>query len=507
MFQQATVVEAKILDIPKFKDMRPFPFVNYVGWAYGLTIPRISLDQGFKASPANITLGVNEKVTVKLGNYDLETGNFTPVDDWFFLADRFIRFDAEVLGGNPGGVWFINFNPPTVSINETTLFVTNATISLTSPPMADEPIQDTIIRITVYDTWAYNNLWFPAPLDPEGTEYWIWGDKWYLGAFTAPLFWFLGALGGFGRLSGKILTDMYTVDVLVTVKPFHAAKIQALPPSKLSPNEVTTIPVLIENHGNYNDSFKFQVRTEYGYPLLLTENTTITLRPGEQGQALIGVAVPAHILDTGTLHSLILETYSAEQPENIIASQRIFIETQGVYVSEENSVYVLAVLALLIVIVLLLIRWRQRIFGSKTKVKPEKPWKIPEEQQHLRELKRTDREAYEQERLMMQDEYTSALLWYKNEKKQERKKLRKEPRNKILPVLSKKIVQPIKAIGKPKKKQKEKQKKQSPLKLIKPMARKKQEQPKPVSTVQETSLEKALVKIRKDQEKQLRRLK
>jgi len=107
----------------------------------------------------------------------------------------------------------------------------------------------------------------------------------------------------------------------------------------------------------------------------------------------------------------------------------------------------------------------------------------------------------------MQDEYTSALLWYKNEKKQERKKLRKEPRNKILPVLSKKIVQPIKAIGKPKKKQKEKQKKQSPLKLIKPMARKKQEQPKPVSTVQETSLEKALVKIRKDQEKQLRRLK
>ena len=495
------------MDIPKFKDMRPFPFVNYVGWAYGLTIPRISLDQGFKASPANITLGVNEKETVKLGNYDLETGNFTPVDDWFFLADRFIRFDAEVLGGNPGGVWFINFNPPTVSINETTLFVTNATISLTSPPMADEPIQDTIIRITVYDTWAYNNLWFPAPLDPEGTEYWIWGDKWYLGAFTAPLFWFLGALGGFGRLSGKILTDMYTVDVLVTVKPFHAAKIQALPPSKLSPNQITSIPVLIENQGNYNDTFKFQVRTEYGYPLLLTDNTTITLRPGEQGQALIGVAVPANILDTGTLHSLILETYSAEQPENIIASQRIFIETQGVYLSEQNSMYVLALVVLFFIVLVLVIRWRWKLVGGETKVKPEKPWKIPEEQHHLWQLKRTSRAAYEQEWRMMQDDYTSALLWHKNEKKQTRKKPKKEPQKKILLALSKKIVQPLKAMGKPKKKQKERQKKQSPLKLKKPRTRQKQEPPAPVATVQENSLEKALAKIRKDQEKQLRRLK
>jgi len=476
--------------------------INLLGLIYGFLIPKISFNEGFKASPSNITLGVNEKVIFEVGNYDLETGNFTPVKDWFFFADRFLHFEAEVLSGNPGGVWFINFNPPTLSIKQTRILVTNVTLSLTSPPMADEPIQDTIIRITVYDTWVMKNLWWP-----ENKSYWPGGDEWYLGAPTAPLFWFLGALGGFGSLSGKILTDVYTVDVLVTVKPFHAAKIQALPPSKLSPNQITAIPVLIQNQGNYNDTFNFKIRAENGYPLLLTDNTTITLQPGEQGQALVGVAVPAHILDTGTLHSLILETYSAEEPGSIIASQRIFIETQGIYLSEENSVYTLALMVFFFIVLLLLIRWWRKLVGGKTMVQPEKPWKIPEEQRHLRELKRTSREAYEQERLMMQDDYTSALLWYKNEKKVGRKKPQKEPRKKILPALSKKIVQPIKAIGKPKKKQKEKQKKQSPVPSKKPMVRQKQKIPTPVATVQETSLEKALAKIKKEQEKQLRSLK
>jgi len=470
---------------------------------YGFIIPKLAFNEGFKANPPNITIGINEKVVFQVGNYDLETGEFAPVEDWFFFADRFLRFDAEVLGGNPGGVWFINFNPPTVSLKATPMLVTNATISLTSPPMADEPIQNTIIRITIHDTWAMKNLWWP-----ENKSYWPGGDKYKPFSPTAPLMWFFGAVtGGFGKMSGQTLTDMYTVDVLVTVKPFHAAKIQALPPSRLSPNQITSIPVLIENHGNYNDTFKFQIRTEYGYPLLLTDNTTVTLRPGEQGQALIGVAVPAHILDTGTLHSLIIETYSADQPDSIIASQRIFLETQGVYVSEENSVYVLAVLALLIVIVLLLIRWRQRIFGSKTRGKPEKPWKIPEEQQHLRELKRTDREAYEQERLMMQDEYTSALLWYKNERPLSRKKPAKAPRKKIFSTLLKAIARSLKAVVKPQKKQKEKQMKKTPIERKKPRGRQKKEQTPPVGSVDETSLEKTLARIRKEQEKQLRSLK
>ncbi|KYK25240.1 hypothetical protein AYK25_09680, partial [Thermoplasmatales archaeon SM1-50] len=443
----------------------------------------LAFNEGFRASPANITLGVNEKVSIKVGNYDLETGEYAPVDNWFFFADRFIRFDAEVLGGNPGGVWFVNFNPPTVSLKQTSMLVTNATISLTSPPMANEPIQNTIIRITVYDTWAMKNLWWP-----DDRSYWPGGDNYSFLAITSPGMWFLGAVtGGFGKLSGQTLVDTYIVDVLVTVKPFHAAKIQALPPSKLSPNEITTIPVLIENQGNYNDTFKFQVRTEYGYPLLITENTTITLKPGEQGQALVGVAVPANILDTGTLHSLILETYSAEQPESIIASQRIFIETQGIYFSEENSMYLLVVMVFFGIVLLLLIRWRRRLFGGKTHEKPQKPWKIPEEQQHLRQLKRSNRDAYEQERRMMQDEYTSALLWYNHQRIFGRKKPQKEPRKQILSTLSKKVIKPIKAMQKPKKKTKEKLKKKSPFELKKTMGRHKKEEPRPGGPVEEIS--------------------
>ena len=88
----------------------------------------------------------------------------------------------------------------------------------------------------------------------------------------------------------------------------------------------------------------FKIRTETGYPLRLTNNATITLQPGEQGQALVGVAAPANFLDTGTLHSIFIDTYSVEAPTTSIASQRIFVETQG-SISLKRTVHIRSDLA------------------------------------------------------------------------------------------------------------------------------------------------------------------
>ncbi|MCX6666271.1 MAG: hypothetical protein NT038_09520 [Euryarchaeota archaeon] len=131
--------------------------------------------------------------------------------------------------------------------------------------------------------------------------------------------------------------------------------------------------------------------------------------------------------------------------------------------------------------------WGRKVSGKNSK-KPEKPWKIPEEQQHLQELKRTDKKAYEQERIMMEDDYKSALLWYEGY----RKSLRKKPKEK-----------------KPKKKQKEK-----PKTLISTFFKKLEKPPKieqkkvqSSNPTEDKAKEKALAKIKREQDKQLKKLK
>ncbi|MCX6666269.1 MAG: hypothetical protein NT038_09510, partial [Euryarchaeota archaeon] len=189
----------------ELKNLTPFPRIMYWGGKIiRMFNPTISFAEGFKAIPTNISIGVNEKVTIRVGNVNITTGNFEPAEDRFFLADRFLTFSAKVEGGNPSGFWFVNFNPPTVSQNSARFLITNATIQLTSPPMANEPIQDTIINITIADTWVVKNLWWPE----RGSN-----------TSISPLFWFVGAfIAGYGKLSGTIITEYYYVDILVKVK-------------------------------------------------------------------------------------------------------------------------------------------------------------------------------------------------------------------------------------------------------------------------------------------------
>lgn len=468
------------------KEERRLALVQIISGAvlYNLVYP-IVFAEAYAAFPANITVGVNEPTRLRVANINASSGLIQPMNMPFFLYDRILYFSAEVLGGGPSNVWFINFDPP--SMNASKLPVTNVTISLTSPPVATEPIQNTIIRIRIDDTWLMGNLWWPKRED-----------------FFFPSLWFIAAFtGGFGKYSGKVLTDTYYVDVLVTVKPFHAAKIQALPPKKLSPSQTTSIPILIENQGNYNDTFNFRIRTETGHPLTVTRNGTITLQPGEQGQAFIGVALPKNILDTGTLHSLFIEVYSADQPNVSIATQRVFIESQGFYITEENTVYSIGFGLFFLIIIGVFLKLRQKS-SRKNGKKPEKPWKIPEEQQHLEELKKTDKNAFEHERLMMEDEYKSALLWYKNESKAPRKERKTDKQKKPLSSTFKKLVNLPKKIQKIKKKQKVKPKKKQ---KVKPKEKTKKQLFKPLIPKEDIRKENIFEKIKKEQEKQLRRLK
>ncbi len=103
---------------------------------------------------------------------------------------------------------------------------------------------------------------------------------------------------------------------------------------------------------------------------------------------------------------------------------------------------------------------------------------------------------------MMEDEYKSALLWYKDDRNQSRKKPTKEKPIKTESSLFNKLVTQLKTAVKPKKKLKEKTKK-TPLVLLK---KPKEKTIKTIIPIEDNTKEKILAKIRREQEKQLRKL-
>ncbi len=57
--------------------------------------------------------------------------------------------------------------------------------------------------------------------------------------------------------------------------------------------------------------------------------------------------------------------------------------------------------------------YRRKKTYEKVCQKPDKPWNIPEEKRHLEQLKKTNKEEYNNVLEMMEQEYQSAFLWYK----------------------------------------------------------------------------------------------
>jgi hypothetical protein len=150
--------------------------------------------------------------------------------------------------------------------------------------------------------------------------------------------------------------------------------------------------------------------------------------------------------------------------------------------------------------------------------KPQKPWTLPEEKPHLQALKEEDKQAYEQERKMMNDEYKSALLWYQHERQTMKYSSEKEekttvpletvPRNNFTTKISGMLKKTKEKIGSLTKREEPKKKPsvQKKKSVKKPIKKQKKEPEKPAPPTQDMRKEEALAKIKKEQEKQRRKL-
>ena len=289
---------------------------------------------------------------------------------------------------------------------------------------------------------------------------------------------------------------------------------------KASPKTIVYFPIEISNQGEYIDTYNFEVKDHDG-TLSLISQQAVVLNPGEETIVKLGVLTPELFFDVGTPRRIDIIVYPTGSPSEQFETSVIVI-TEGFYLSPLIGMILIPIIILLIIIYFIFFYLKQKkeqeLFG-----KPQKPWNIPIERKHLEELKQKDKEAYEKERLMMEDEYKSAMLWYDSYRqsiKQEKQIGKSKQLNLKVNEFFKK---PENKKVKPEKKKEEKQpkKEKKPEKKVEKPKEKKEEKPKETpeivkeqyKAVQKRSAESerrkqiALEKIKRAQEKQKGKIK
>jgi hypothetical protein len=268
-----------------------------------------------------------------------------------------------------------------------------------------------------------------------------------------------------------------------------------------SPRSHVNFDITLTNLGYYRDMFNLEFVDKSGATIIASQQL-IVLNPEETQNVRIDVLTKEQFFDIGTPNLInIYATSSSDPNPQLIGS--FVVTTKGFYFSPLIGI-VLTPIILIIVLIFLywfFIKERRDVeqFG-----KPEKPWKIPEEKTHLLDLKQNDKKAYQQERQMMKDEYKSAMLWHRdNRQTMKQKSIEEEPTQKD--TLSKKLSALLK---KPEKKsnQKKKPKKKLPFLLKKSAKKPKEEIAKPIVPVEDTRKEETIAKIKREQERQLRKI-
>ena len=477
--------------------------------------------ESFNAVPNSISTQYLNKTEIIIGVKNLSTGNYKTMDYERGMKDLIpvedYEFKLEIPDYVPEGVFVSWFDPPLLvwDAESKEEMKTKLIISTNIPKDVDLP-KEIVLRVNITKYLTAGNLFWqagrPTPFRPL---------KW-------P--WMLSARFGphpFGKIyGGKRLPEpsMY-LDIVVHLDRFHLAEIAPPLITEIKPDQLVSVPIQIQNLGSHLDTFNFRVSTNDGSELVIAAPSSISLEPGEIGFTSIGVASPRIFNDPGTSHSIKIEAFSIYDKDKIFGNTAVII-TRGVYLSQLNQIFS-AIIAILVLFGVAIIYFRRQKILEKICKKPEKPWNIPIERKHLEELKRKDKEAYEKERLLMEDEYKSAMLWYKDyleSVKKERNQKSKEKNEKTLKKQKDKTENAItKFFSKTEKKKEKKQpkKEKKPEKKVEKPKEKKEEKPKETpeivkeqyKAIQKRSIESdrrkqtALEKIKRAQEKQKRKTK
>ena len=186
---------------------------------------------------------------------------------------------------------------------------------------------------------------------------------------------------------------------------------QGVTSKDIAPHSYGYFDVAIQNLGYYRDMFKLNFVTDNDI-IVEASQQLFVLTPGDSQTVRINVLTPEKFYDVGTPNTIrIYATSSTDQNPVLIGT--LVVVTKGVYITQFATIILVPIIIIGVILFFLFFYVRKRR-NSERYEKPDKPWNIPEERAYLEELKKTDKAEYERVLKMMDEEYQSAMLWYED---------------------------------------------------------------------------------------------
>ena len=502
-----------VVPVSKAEPDAPDEYGPVVGWLlekiFGLLWYNVGSGPNpkyFYAEPSVVEIGYLENVTINLvwGTIETDRKPHHRFQDNIFPEFRIV-YNVTFPDNVQNDAFHAVFDPPVFDVYEYDKQVegidgapqpfTKLILSLDIPSDPDNPVQSFILNVTVDIYKKYGNL-----LEEFGI---------------------LSVLIG-GFLDASFASDVghKSFNIFVKVKPFYYADLHVPDPIEMHLNDMKSAQIQVKNRGSHIEQFGFRV-TGGGDSLLVNTPPPMTLYPGGTGYAQIGLITKPIAYDRGTLHSIGIDVYACDQPDVTLASGILSVRTQGFAIQGIFSfkyswhLFFVGIIVIICGAVYLFIR---RLKLTEICKKPQKPWTIPEEQKYLDKLlKERKTGEYESTLKMMKEEYDSALLWYGSYREFLIKEKRKEGKLKkltgsiaakfsdISKKMEKKRVEKEKKVEEPKKKEPEMEQKTVEAKPVEIKKDEKREIVDKIAEREKRKREKALQKIKNQQNKQKRK--
>ncbi|HLF16486.1 MAG TPA: hypothetical protein VI796_03530 [Candidatus Thermoplasmatota archaeon] len=235
------------------------------------------------------------------------------------------------------------------------------------------------------------------------------------------------------RLDFRIIATMDTsagriVETLnITVYTFgvESFTLVGARPAELGPDDVGTLAVRVRNNALLPRAFDLAITSNpCGFDIAKSNNNLVA--PLTVEEITLSVLAPSKKLWYNSDNCEVRVQVSPSDNPSHLQSTTIFVTVNGFYVNPVWLFWALAMVAALVLLYFIIARRKARI-EEELLGKPQRPWTIPVERVYLEKLKGKDARAwYVVRHYLMEDEYRSALLWYKDYRRATKGKRTKE---------------------------------------------------------------------------------